>query len=808
MHGFAIAPDSNNLAVALAMAAAGLPIFPAKVTFNEKKQKWEKEPHVKGWQQEATTDEQKLRDWWGEWPDAVPAIELGRAGLIMIDTDRHGRGDGVANFAELVAQHVPLPEHPIAKTAGDGEHHYFRQWNGETFGNSEGALRGKDINVRGAGGCAIAPGARRPDGKRWAPAGLTAAYHENKIPLLPDWIAAMIRVRKPETPAKPTNGAAPLHSDTHHDRPAWSAAEEARVRDALAHIPSEDRTTWFEVGAALHHTGWSAARAMWDAWSQTTPGAYDAADQEKTWRSFDRPYAGAPKTLGSLFHLAQMNGFALPNNDASDDAATPAPPREKSGQQINQPVDLFDPWGRYVVPPCPLEVLPATLRHFVTAQSELIGCERGALAMTVLAAVSGALDHRFALKMLRNGDWWVSPRLWVLLVGDPSVKKTPIIRCATEQLDRMQAVAFRKYKEDRAEYLAAGGDPEQFRAPPPRLTVYDTTIEKLGMILAEQDRGVLVKRDEIAGWIGSMEKYASGGRGSAADRAFWLQSYDGGPYSVDRVTRPDLQITNLSASIIGGIQPARLAELQGLASDGLLQRFLPVLISTAAFPTDTSASIYADRYAGLLHHLVELAPQKLLLSDEAVKLMGQLRRDLFDLEQNASGLTAGFATFVGKLAGNAGTLALILTMAAEPDRPPSTSIGPAVVEDVATLIKGFVLPHALEFYASGASGGERLRTLASWILTSGKTRIVPSDISTNVRDCRGLGIWDINQRVSPLVAGGWLMPDQPGPIARWWSVNPQIAAQFAARAEDEKRRKAAVAALMNAPHATVSRSGT
>ena len=45
--------------------------------------------------------------------------------------------------------------------------------------------------------------------------------------------------------------------------------------------------------------------------------------------------------------------------------------------------------------------------------------------------------------------------------------------------------------------------------------------------------------------------------------------------AVDRVTRADLQIANLSTSIIGGIQPARLAELPGLASDGLLQRFLP-----------------------------------------------------------------------------------------------------------------------------------------------------------------------------------------------------------------------------------------
>ena len=50
MSEFDIASGSDNLTVALALAKAGLPIFPAEVTFNEKKQKWDKEPLIKGWQ--------------------------------------------------------------------------------------------------------------------------------------------------------------------------------------------------------------------------------------------------------------------------------------------------------------------------------------------------------------------------------------------------------------------------------------------------------------------------------------------------------------------------------------------------------------------------------------------------------------------------------------------------------------------------------------------------------------------------------------------------------------------------------------
>jgi hypothetical protein len=469
-------------------------------------------------------------------------------------------------------------------------------------------------------------------------------------------------------------------------------------------------------------------------------------------------------------------------------------PGQPSGPEP-QPADLFDPWQRYIVPAFPIDVLPSTIRHFVAAQSDLIGCDRGALAMAALAAVSGALDHRWALKLMRNGNWWASPRLWVLLVGDPSVKKTPIINAATDELDRLQAQAFRKYKNDKAEYIAGGGDPEQFRAPPERLTASDVTIEKLGSILAEQDRGILIKRDEIAGWIGAMEKYNSG-RGALTDRAFWLQAYDGGPYSVDRVSRTSLQINNLSTSIIGGIQPARLAEIHGLTSDGLLQRFLPVLVSASTFPRDTAAGMHVERYAELLRSLVELPAQKLLLTDDAVKSMEQLRRDLFEIEQDAGGIAEGFQAFVGKLQGYAGTLALILTLATG---APAPRVPAAAVEDVANLINGFLLPHALEFYSAGKSGGEQLRTLASWILTSRKTKILPSDLTTNVWDFRGLGIWDVNKRVSPLVAGGWLIPDHPGPTARAWTVNPQVQAQFTARTQDEERRKTKIAALMKSP---------
>jgi len=451
---------------------------------------------------------------------------------------------------------------------------------------------------------------------------------------------------------------------------------------------------------------------------------------------------------------------------------------------------LFDPWQRFAVPRFPLDTLPEAVASFVSAQSAVVGCDPGGLAMSALVALSAAIDHRSTLRMMRHGDWLVSPRLWVLLLGDPSCKKTPIINAATRELESQQNALLDEHERRVTHHRSLGGKPEDDPPPPPRYVAIDTTVEKLAVVLARHDRGILVKRDELSGWVGSMEKYASG-RGSSSDRAFWLQAYDGGSYLVDRIARGDLRVKNLSVSLIGGIQPKRLAELHGLASDGLLQRFIPVILAAPAFPQDAPS---ADReFRLLVRRLLTQEPLKLAMDEAALNEMEALRHHLHDLEQASAGLADGFPAFVGKLTGYAGSLALILG-AAE-----STKVTAEIVQRVARIVREFILPHALEFYRGGdqASPGDRIQRLASWVLTNGKRRLVASDFTSNVADCRALGLWDLNQRVSPLVAGGWLSPEEKGPVSRAWTVNEQVFALFSDRAEEEDRRKARLAELMN-----------
>jgi len=69
-------------------------------------------------------------------------------------------------------------------------------------------------------------------------------------------------------------------------------------------------------------------------------------------------------------------------------------------------------------------------------------------------------------------------------------------------------------------------------------------------------------------------------QGREGDREFFLESWNGtGSYSVDRIGRGTLHVEALCLSILGGIQPSKLAKYvadateAGWGDDGLLQRF-------------------------------------------------------------------------------------------------------------------------------------------------------------------------------------------------------------------------------------------
>jgi hypothetical protein len=144
---------AQNLAAALELAARGIAVFPVAVR-KQTNGTLEKSPVVK-WRDEATAWRTQVRTWWATCPDHVIGIDLERAGLFVVDLDRHpGAPDGIAAFRALRGSN-PIPTVPFTITATGGLHLFFR--NTEKLTNARGSLPA-GIDVRGIGGFVVAPG--------------------------------------------------------------------------------------------------------------------------------------------------------------------------------------------------------------------------------------------------------------------------------------------------------------------------------------------------------------------------------------------------------------------------------------------------------------------------------------------------------------------------------------------------------------------------------------------------------------------------------------------------------------------------
>jgi len=133
----------------------------------------------------------EVAGWFRRWPDANVGIATGAlSGLVVLDIDaRHG---GDRSLSELELAHGPLPTTVEALTGGGGRHLYFMHPRGVVH-NRVGVVPGVDL--RGDGGCVVAPPSVHPTGTlyAWAPA---RSPEDVRAAPLPRWLA---QLAQPET---------------------------------------------------------------------------------------------------------------------------------------------------------------------------------------------------------------------------------------------------------------------------------------------------------------------------------------------------------------------------------------------------------------------------------------------------------------------------------------------------------------------------------------------------------------------------------------------------------------------------------
>ena len=277
------------------------------------------------------------------------------------------------------------------------------------------------------------------------------------------------------------------------------------------------------------------------------------------------------------------------------------------------------------------ELLPEALRGYVVDIADRQQAPPDFAAVTAVCGLAAVLGNKVCIRPKQHDNWEIVPTQWGAIIGRPSAMKSPSLmsalrplyalqdelreqweaECVEAAVDDQLASLNAKTAQKKAGKLLDKGDRDAARialtdaggpeggAPPcPRIVVNDSSVEKLGELLNENENGLLLVRDELTGFLARIESEEF-----QSERAFYLEAFNGdGRFTYDRIGRGTVHIKNCTLSMIGGMQPSRLAPIvrnavSGANNDGLVQR-----LQLCVWPDDIGSWQWVDRTPDVAAH--------------------------------------------------------------------------------------------------------------------------------------------------------------------------------------------------------------
>ena len=262
-----------------------------------------------------------------------------------------------------------------------------------------------------------------------------------------------------------------------------------------------------------------------------------------------------------------------------------------------EPEDILADLKLLPVLPFDTALLPNVFTKMVedTAHRMQVPPEFIAVPMTV--ALSSLIAYRVDIRPKQQDTWTVVVNTWGVIIGDPSLLKTPCVQEAMKPVKRLEALAVDKYQKQLEEYavnqkinssygnvikkqaegilkgtkegnknnsvnqrkqkarlLYEEAAEDELSVPiKKRYILGDSTTEKRQEIQAEnKDRGLLIFRDELAGLIYKLDT-----PGKENDRAYYTESWTGDSnFTNDTIGRGTIEVPNNTLSILGTSQPS------------------------------------------------------------------------------------------------------------------------------------------------------------------------------------------------------------------------------------------------------------
>ena len=412
-----------------------------------------------------------------------------------------------------------------------------------------------------------------------------------------------------------------------------------------------------------------------------------------------------------------------------------------------EPITTSDPEDP---PPLSLDMLPETLAPYLQDVAERMNAPLDYAAVSAIAFSGSIIGSRCAIHPKGLDNWKEVPNLWGIIVGPPSMKKTPVVsEIQNTALGRLEDEARREFKKAKTDEKAktavineqakeakklAKRDPvqaleklaqleaekEEAQAVLKRYSTSDATHEALTDIAAENPQGLMVFSDELAGTISQWER-----KGREGARAFFLQAWNGKHgYQADRVGKGHKSIDRLCLSLFGTMQPDRVKDIlratEDGGNDGLSQRFQLVTVpKTPPYkyvdrkPNEAAAMTARNVFYSLAHlepldfgaeAKDDLDIPAFRFDNEAAEIFANWFKDLETVKLNAKGQSPIMAQHLSKFRSLMPCLALIfhLIEMAEVNDPARYS-GPIPARHAQMAIRwiDYLEAHARVFYELG-----------------------------------------------------------------------------------------------------------
>jgi hypothetical protein len=251
--------------------------------------------------------------------------------------------------------------------------------------------------------------------------------------------------------------------------------------------------------------------------------------------------------------------------------------------------------------PFPVSRLPTTAQKVVRSISAAQDVENAFVAVPLLSVLGSAVGASARVRL--KAGWKEPAMVWSALVAYSGAGKTPVFRSLVSAVQEKEMEAKKDYDRRKRNYDPDSDEPKPVRT---RYLVNDVNPEKVTRILGENTRGVLLHRDELAAWLGGMNKYSDG----QDELQFWIKGWDGDFFSYDRVSAGTITVSTPSVSVAGGIQPGILKKhiSETHVESGFLARC--ILCQPPTSPSGWTEAEFTravrDRYSNLITALHDL----------------------------------------------------------------------------------------------------------------------------------------------------------------------------------------------------------